>query len=216
VLVSAARFYMPATAMGFLVIALGGWEAARSKGLRVPLQALVLGGVASVLLFFLGRPLITQMRLLDSVPEQRTYRFLLTSWEHPGELRCVVRQGRLTALGDTEAVLETLNVQPSPGEKGIAECTLTQPGPPVPLKIELLDSYAPGGLPGRMVQRIAIDGKEALSHDPAAKPGTGWLAAAVGTGSPRRVTVEVEALSPDPGVPWGAAASARFHVSLAR
>lgn len=222
VLVSAPRFYLPATALGLLVIALGVWEAgeaARSKGWRVPLKALVLGGVASVSLYLLGRPLITHVRLLDSVPEQRTYRFLLTSWEHPGELRCVVRRGRLTALGETEAVLETLHVQPRPGDKGIAECTLTQPGPPVPLlplKIEVLDSYAPGGLPGRMLQRIAIDGREAVSHDPAALPGTGWVAAPLGTGSPRRVTVEVEALSPDPGVPWGAAASARFHVSLAR
>jgi Dolichyl-phosphate-mannose-protein mannosyltransferase len=216
VLVSAPRFYMPATALELLVIALGAWEAvevARSKGPRVPLQALALGGVAAVSLFLLGGPLRTQVRLLDSVPEQRTYRFLLTSWEHPGELRCVVRRGRLTALGETEAVLETLNVRPRPGEKGVAECTLTQPGPPVPLKVEVLDSYAPGGFPGRILQRIAIDGRMALSHDPAAEPGTGWVAAPAGTGSPRRVTVEVEALSPDPGVLWGAAASARIRVS---
>lgn len=219
VLVSAPRFYMPSTALGFLVIALGAWEAveaSRSKGWRGPLLALALGTLASVSLFFLGRPLITHVRLLDSVREQRTYRFLLTSWEHRGELRCVVRRGRLTALGETEAVLETLNVYPLSGEKGIAECTLTQPGPPVPLKIELLDSYEPGGFPGRVRQRISIDGREAVSHDPAAEPGTGWLAAPLGTGSPRKITVEVDALSPDPGVPWGAAASARFHVSLAR
>lgn len=216
VLVSAARFYMPATALELVVISLGLWEASRSKDPRTPWKALAWGLAASVSLLFLSRPLYAHVRKLDSVSEQRTYRFLLTSWEHPGELRCVVRRGRLTALGETEAVLETLHVQPRPGEKGVAECTLTQPGPPIPLKIELLDSYASGGLPGRMLQRIAVDGREAVSHDPAAVPGTGWVAAPVGVVEPgraRRITVEVEALAPDPGVPWGAAASARIRVS---
>ncbi len=222
VIVSAPRFYMPATALELLVIALGLWEAVRVKGSRAPWKALALGAVASVSLFLLGRPLLTHVRLLDSVPEQRTYRFTLTSWKHPGVLRCVVRRGRLTALGDMEAVLETLNPQPGPGEKGVAECTLSQSGPlsPLsPLNIEVLDSYAPGGFPGRMIQRITIDGREAVSHDPADAPGTGWLAApagVVGPGTTRRVTVEVEALSPEPGMPWGTAASTRIRVSRAR
>ncbi len=219
VLVSGARFYLPAIALELVVIPLGIWEAFRSKDPRTPWKALAWGLAASLSLFFLSRPLYSYVRRVDSVPQQRTYRFLLTSWQHPGQLQCLVRQGRLTALGDTEAVLETLNTQPRPGEKGMAECTLTQKaGPPVPLKVEVLDSYAPGGLPGRMVQRIMIDGREAVLHDPAAEPGTGWVAApavVVEPGKAHRITIAVEALSPDPGVPWGAAGGARIRISPA-
>lgn len=218
VLVSAGRFFLPATALALVAGALGLWEASRLQGWRTGWKALAWGGAAALGLFLLSRPLYAHVRRLDSAPEQRTYRFLLTSWQHPGKLRCVVRQGRLTALGDTEAVLETLNVQPRAGEKAVAECTLTQPGPPIPLNVEVLDSYAPGGLPGRMLQRVVIDGRQAVAHDPAAVPGTGWVAAPAGVVAPGRarvITVEVQALSPDLSAPWGAAAGARIRVSPA-
>ena len=139
-----------------------------------------------------------------------------------------MRRGRLTALGDTEAVLETLRTDPLPGEKAVAECTITQPGPPAPrvplvpltpLKIELLDNYAPGGLPGRMLQRAAIEGGRAVSHDIAADPGTGWWetpAVPIGAGATRRVLVEIEAVAPEAGMAWGPAAGTRFRVSPAR
>ncbi|HKI06219.1 MAG TPA: glycosyltransferase family 39 protein [Thermoanaerobaculia bacterium] len=219
VLVAAGRFYLPATALEILVVALGLWEAGRSQDRRVPLRALAWGAAAAVGLFLASRPLYAHVRSLDPGDEQRTYRFLLTAWDHQGELRCVVRRGRLTALGETEAVIETLHDSPKPGETAVAECTLRQPGPAIPLKVEVLDGYAPGGLPGRMRQRVAIDGRQVVSHDLAAEPGTGWVdapAGAVGGGQERRVTVEVSALAPDPGVLWGPAAGTRFRLSSSK
>ena len=216
VLVSAGRFYLPATALELPVVALGLWEASRSRDLRGPLKVLAVAAAAAVGLFLASRPLYARLRSLDPGDEQRTYRFTLTASRYPGELRCLVRRGRLTALGTTEAVLETLHSAPGPGEKAVAECTLTRPGAPLPLTLQVLDGYAPGGLPGRMLQRVEIDGREAVSHDPAAEPGTGWLdapAGTVGAGMVKRVTVEVSALAPDPGVPWGAAAAIRFRLS---
>ncbi|HEX2225190.1 MAG TPA: hypothetical protein VHN15_13400, partial [Thermoanaerobaculia bacterium] len=103
-----------------------------------------------------------------------------------------------------------------PGEKAVADCTLVQNGPPAALAIEVLDGYAPGGRPGRVFQRIEIDGREALRHDLAAEPGTGWVGVPVdGAASGRRVRVEVAAVQPDPGAGWGWASSTRFRVSPA-
>lgn len=222
VLVSTGRFYLPATALELVVIALGLWEASREASRaaspRVAVKALAWGAAASVGLFLGGRPLYGHLRGLDPGDEQRTYVFTLTSPRHPGVLRCVVRRGRLTALGQTEAVLETLHSYPPPGERAVAECTLRQPGPPVPLSVQVFDGYGPGGLPGRMLQRVRIDGRPAVSHDPAAEPGTGWLdvpAGTVGPGMAKRVTVEVSALAPESWIPWGAAAGARIRLSAA-
>lgn len=217
VLVSQARFYMPATAVELPVIALGLWEASRSRNRWRTLAAFAGCLGAAAVLWQSGKPLYTLLKSMD-VEEQRTYRFTLTSWEHPGILRCTVREGRLTALGDTEAVLETLRDNPGPGERAAADCTLTQPGSPLPLQVEVLDGYAPGGYPGRMTQTVEIDGRE-FSHDVAAEPGAGWWAApavAVGNGQEKRVRVEVVAGKPEPGQFWGPAGGARIRVSPAR
>ncbi|HSG38862.1 MAG TPA: glycosyltransferase family 39 protein [Thermoanaerobaculia bacterium] len=215
VLVSQARFYMPATALELPVIALGLWEASRSKNRWRALAAFAGCLAAAAALWQAGKPLYARLTSLD-VEEQRTYRFTLTSYEHPGVLRCTVRQGRLTALGDTEAVLETLHDHPAPGERATAECALTQPGAPLPLEVQVLDGYAMGGSPGRMIQRVEIDGREVVSHDVAAEPWTGWSEAPAGVVAPgqaKKVLVEVVAGKPEPGMPWGPAAGARIRVS---
>jgi hypothetical protein len=218
VLVSQARFYLPATALELPVIALGFWEASRAKSRWRTVAAFAGCLAASAALWQAGKPLYAQLKSMD-VEEQRTYRFTLTSWEHPGVLRCTVRQGRLTALGDTEAVLETLHDDPAPGEKATADCTLTQPGAPLPLRVEVLDGYAPGGYPGRMTQRVEIDGREVVSHDIAAASWTGWKGAPTGVVAPgqaKRVRIEVVAEKPEPGLYWGPAGSTRIRVSPIR
>jgi hypothetical protein len=214
VLVSAARFYLPATALELPVIALGLWEASRAKSLRAPLAALACGGVLAMSLAGLNDPLYAHLVSLD-VEEQRTYRFAITSFEHPGVLRCTIREGRPTAIGTTEVVMQTLRDYPAPGDRAAAECTLTQPGPPIPLAVRVLDSHEPGGAPGRMIQRVEIDGRELVSHDVAAEPGTSWQeapAGLVGPGREKKVLIEVLAGNPESYALWGPAASARIRI----
>ena len=57
---------------------------------------------AAAVLWQAGKPLYARLTSMD-VEEQRTYRFTLTSYEHPGVLRCTVRQGRLTAQAGRES-----------------------------------------------------------------------------------------------------------------
>lgn len=220
VLVSQARFYLPATGLELVVAGLGLWEASRLRAQRgswrIPALAYGTAAAAAVALFLAAPRLHAELRQRDGDDQQRTYRFALRSYEHSGVLDCVVRQGRLTALGDTEAALETLRGDPAPGEKAVADCTLVQDGPPVALAVEVLDGYAPGGLPGRVLQRVEIDGQEVLRHDLSAEPGTGWVGAPVdAAASGRRVRVEIAAVRPDPGAGWGWASSTRFRVSPA-
>jgi hypothetical protein len=217
VLVATGRFFVPATALEIVVVALGAWEASRWESLRVPAKALAWGVAGSIALFLVAKPLYSRLRILDSgEDEQRTYRFTLTAYQHPGELRCLVRRGRLISLGATEAVLETPHDNPAPGEKAVAECTLTMPGPPIPLTVQMFDGYEGGGLPGRMLLRAEIDGRTVVSHDLAAEPGTGWVdapAGPVGAGMTKKVTVEIAAVAPDPWASWGPASAVRFRLA---
>jgi hypothetical protein len=82
--------------------------------------------------------------------------------------------------------------------------------------LRILDSYAPGGLPDRIVQSIEVDGVLALSHDLAAAPGSGWMdvpLGAVGQGSKKQVRIAVRAIRPDPGAAWGNAAQTTVQLS---
>jgi hypothetical protein len=216
VLVSQGRFYTPATALEILVIALGIWEASRSPNFKLPAVALAAGTAVAVGLALAGPPLVAHVRALDRDDAQRTYRFLLTVLGHQGALDCVVRRGRLTALGNSEAALEPLRPDPAPGETATAVCTLTGKGEPAPLVLQVQDTYAPGGLPGRMAQRVEVDGAEVLEHDLAAEPWTGWTnvpLGEVGAGTRKRVVVEVTALAPNPGAGWGPAANTWFRLA---
>jgi hypothetical protein len=82
--------------------------------------------------------------------------------------------------------------------------------------LQVLDPYAPGGLPGRMMQRVELDGFEIYSHDIAQAPGSGWAnipLGDVGEGTKRRVVIEVKAVHPDPGASWGAATPTTFRLA---
>lgn len=215
-LVAQGRFFIPATALEILAIALGAWQASRLSSWRAPAIILVLALAASWGLSVGGRKLVQHVHARDLAEErQRVYRFTLTGWGHRGSLDCVIRQGRLILLGKETATVELLHAYPAPGEEASAECALSASGKPAPLVLRITDSYTPGGDPGRVLQRVEVDGVPVFTHDLAAEPGGGPLdipLGVVGPGSRKRVRLEVEAENPSPGVPWGAVAGTTFQL----
>jgi hypothetical protein len=67
-----------------------------------------------------------------------------------------------------------------------------------------------------MMQRVELDGAEVFSQDIAQEPGIGGWASIplgqVGTGTKKRVVIEVKAIQPDPGSGWGDAARTTFQL----
>lgn len=214
VTVTQGRYYLAVTGLEILGIVLGCREAARPGNARLGAAALAAGTAAAAALFVFGPKLMEQVMARD-VELQRTYRFTLVGPGHSGRLACVVERGRLSALAPTGADLETLDAIPSPGETAEAVCRLTGSGPPVPLAIRLHDTYAPGGQPDRMRQRVVVDGAEVFDHDLGAEPGAGPAdipVGAVGEGTDRQVLVQLVAVQPDPGTAWGRAAVTKIEI----
>jgi hypothetical protein len=57
---------------------------------------------------------------------------------------------------------------------------------------------------------------EVFSHDIAREPGSGWANISlgqVGTGTKKRVVIELKAIRPDPGAAWGDASRTTFQLS---
>jgi hypothetical protein len=207
------RYFLPVTALQILVIGLGAREAAHRSRRRV-VAAVAAGAVVATGLALLAPEAVARVQARD-VDGPRTYRFTLTPRKHGGALACAMDRGRLTDLYRSQAAIETFQRDPSPGETATVDCVLTGPKTPVPLVLRLHDAYAPGGLPGRMVARVAVDGSEVLRRDLAAEPGVGWMDVPLGTvgpGTRRKVLIEVVAVQPDPGAAWGKAANVRFRL----
>lgn len=221
-IVAQGRYFYPATAWELLAIALAAFEIQTSlpAGKNLLLAALTVGLAFSLTLLDVRLPLAVFVSNHD-VDQQRTYRFPLEVGDHGAELTCVVNQGVLVSLNlaresTQTAAIRTFDGDPTPGESASAACDLTGAGSPRPLILDVLDSYAPGGLPDRMLQRVEIDGVEVYVHDLAKDPGGGWAKIPlgdVGTGTKHKVVIEVKALRPDPGPGWGNAAVTTFQLS---
>jgi hypothetical protein len=219
------RYFYAATALEILAIAVAAYEVRTvlpAGGRLVPMLALALGlGAAFSLGLLLVRLRLTIYVQSHDVDQQRTYRFPMEVTDHGAALDCVVNRGVLVSLNlpresMQQAAIRTLLGDPPPGDAATAVCELTGTGKPRPLTLQVLDSYAPGGFPDRMLQRVEIDGAEVYSHDIAKEPGSGWANVPlgnVGEGTKRRVVIEVKALRPDPGPGWGNAAVTTFQLS---
>ena len=214
------RYLLVATALELLAIVVAAYEvrAVALPGTRSLLaRALAAGAVFSWVLILFAPQLAGFVQSRDS--DQRTYRFPLESPDHGAALACVVDRGVLVALSVTglqSAAIRTLQPDPAPGDVAVATCELTGLGEPRPLMLQVMDPYAPGGLGGRMMQRVELDGAEVLSHDIAQEPGSGWAnipLGNVGRGTKRKVVIEVKAIHPEPGWAWGDAARTTFQLS---
>ena len=224
VTVPQGRFFFVATAWEILALPLALHElvATPPPGVRWLVMPAAVGVIFSFILLLFAPRFALYVTGRDIDP-QRTYRFSLTLPEHDVDLDCTMRQGLLVALNAygfdamQSAVLRTFEQNPAPGDKAAAVCELTGSGKPRPLFLQVFDPYAPGGLAGRMVQRVELDGVEVFSHDIAREPGTGWANISlgnVGTGTTRRhVVIELKALQPDPGASWGDASQTTVQLS---
>lgn len=217
VVVTQGRYFLAVTALQLLVIPLAAWEAARRGQLETALVAVGTAAVAVFLLAGAAEHAMAGVREQDVVG-QRVYRFALTA-PGGGLLSCRIAEGNLTLVNTREASFETLRPTPEAGDKATAECDLAGQGAPAPLVLQVLDPYAPGGSPGKMRQRVEVDGVVALDHDVAGEPGEGWLDVPVGSvadGTRRKILVQVVSGAPDPGGAWGRAANTRFRLARAK
>lgn len=214
--VTQGRYFLAVTALQLLIIPLAVREAARRGQLET---ALVAAGTAAVSVFVLtaaAGQAMAEIRKQDVVG-QRLYRFVLTV-PGGGRLSCRIAEGSLTLINTRDAYFETLNPSPAAGEKATAECDLVGQGPPRDLVLQVFDAYAPGGAPGRMRQRVVIDGAVALDHDIAETPGEGWLdvpVGSVGEGTRKKILLQAVTGAPDPAGAWGRAANTRFRLARA-
>lgn len=210
VTVSQGRYFLAATALEILAVAVAAHEV---RDRRFAVGALLVGAVLALGLFFAGPSLAGRVRGRD-VDGQRTYRFFLEPrGAASASLDCVVERGRLVTLAwKWSAVIRPFQRDPAPGDVAAAACEKTGPGA---LTLRVHDPYAPGGLPGRMVQRVTVDGVEALVHDVAAEAGTGWSEIPLGPGT-KKVLIEIAAVRPDPGAAWGEAVPTEIQLKEAR
>jgi len=218
VVVVQSRYMLAATALAILAVALGAWTAVRGRALRPVLMALGAGAAGSLAIALSAPPALAWVRTHDRQEAQLTYRFPavrfpMATWGSEAVLDCVVERGLVASLNPVPA-LRTLHQDPAPGEAATADCTLAGPSRS-PLALRLHDPYALGGLPGRMVQRVEVDGAEVFRHDLAAEAGTGWAEIPLGIlprGARKRIRIEILAIRPDPGAAWGNAASTEFEL----
>jgi len=215
ILVGQARYFFPVLALEILVVALGSEEAIKLRSPRTVGIALA-GAVLGVVLLGIAGKRAEAFVLTHDENVQRTYRFSLTDPGRHGILQCMVDQGTLTALTEREATIRPFHADPSPGEAATAVCRLRGTGGGASLDLEVMDPYAPGGLPDRILQSVMLDRQEIIHHDLAADPGAGWLKVSlgrVGAGTARDVEIRVLAVRPDAGAAWGAAARTTFRLA---
>ena len=216
VIVAQPRYFMPVIALECLVIALSVDYAINNK--KIIQSILILLGAASIIFLLTMVSLRARVYILTQDENiQRVYLFSLTEAMGKGSLTCVVDCGRLSDLTEQSAQLELLNTNPYPGETANAKCQLIGSGKPVPLYLQIMDPYALGGLPDRIVQRVFVDGQELFHHDLAGLPGSGWFdipLGLVGKGTDKTVLIEIIAVHPDPGCAWGSAAKTTFKLAV--
>jgi len=215
------RYFFVATGLEILAIVLAIYEVAPALRPKIGLLAgaLTAGLATSAVLIFFAPWFAAFMHGHDIDP-QRTYQFPLMLGQS-ALLSCRVDQGVLDALNvaaDSRhfATIRTFHTDPPPDETAVAACELTGTGEPLPVILQVFDSYAPGGMGDRMVQSVALDGGEVWTHDIGREAGTGWAnipLGNVGAATKRQVVIAVKAVRPDPGADWGDAARTTFRLA---
>jgi hypothetical protein len=207
-----SRLVLPATALAMLTIPIASSEISRlGPGAR---RAAVAVALAVPTLLFLLVPLLRAAVVSSDRDIPRTYRFPIAVSGVRRPVLCRMDRGRLRTLDWERATIEPFEADPRPGDRARVTCVVPPLRSGERLVLRFEDAYAAGGLPGRMVERVEVDGREVLSHDLAAEPFAGWLEVPVSDASDapgRAMTFEIVAVAPDPGWKWGRAAGASFE-----
>jgi hypothetical protein len=205
------RFFFVTTAFEILAITLAVGEILRPAmpGQKLLLaRALAAGAAFSLALVYLAPPMLASVQSRDLDTQQHTYHFYLVPPDGSAELACQMNQGLLAEyFPELNAVIRTLQpYDPAPGDKAVAECTLTGLRKEPRLEIlQVSDPFDPGGLGGQMVQRVELDGREVYSHDVGLDPGSGWSDIPLGPiaiGMTKKVVIEVQAIHPAASQNW--------------
>ena len=208
-----SRLMLPATALELVAIGLALPEWPRlSRRFRT---AIVLVAIAAPLALSAAIPRLEKAVLERDPVQASSYRFPLDIAGVRKHAWCDVDRGRLQSLEWSRAAIVLGRADPEPGDTARAVCTLppVRAGESLVLRVE--DRYGPGGFPGRVVERVELDGREVLRHDVAAQSFAGWLEIPVAddrSAPGRRVTFEILAVAPDRGWGWGSATSAGFEL----
>ena len=216
VIVAQPRHFMPVIALECLIIALSVDYAIKSK--KITQFILILVGAASIIFLLTMVSFRARAYILTQDENiQRVYRFSLTEAMGKGSLTCVVDCGRLSDLTEQSAELELLNTNPYPEETASVKCLLTGTETPVPLSLQIRDPYTPAGVPKKIIKRVLLDGQEIFRNDLAAQLVNGWFEVPlglVGKGTQRAILIEIMAIRPDPGYPWGNVSKTEFRLAF--
>lgn len=216
------RYYLSVTAIGILIAGLGLLEARRAASKRLPLLAYGAAALIAAATLFVTPRVVAHVRALDRV-DQPVYQFPLLTPDSAAELFCRVEKGRLHLLEANRVILHPFPFapDPAPGEVSELACDLKlrKSRTPVPVTLLIQDGYARGGLPGRIVQRVEVEGGGSWSHDLAAEGWEGWSQVPLGEAWPgvtRKVRIQIAAVQPDPGAAWGTVAGTEIRVIRAQ
>jgi hypothetical protein len=212
---------MVATALEILTIAVAAeaifsttWPARRPVLVRSLAVAMAFGAS----LWMIPPRMLAAVQKRDIDPQQRSYRFQLDVPGWDAKFACKVDQGNLIDYTVADATIRTFQPKsPAPGDRAVAECELTAAGQPKFVVLQVFDPFAAGGLGGRMLQRVEVDGEEVYRNDVGQEPWTGWANIPVrypDKGGLRKVVIEVRALNPEPEANW--AWNSRTQFRLAR
>jgi hypothetical protein len=127
---------------------------------------------------------------------------------------CALQSGRLELARGARARFRLAAADPAPGDRARVVCRLPGLAAGDVFVLRLEDPYAAGGYPDRIVERVAVDGREILRHDIAAEPGAAWIETRLPAGGPSELAVEIRAVRPDAGWNWGTAAATSFELEV--
>ena len=208
------RYLLPVTVLELLVIAVAAWRVASACPLRARAIALASGAAVATGMALAAPHLTTMVWRLEARDALPPYRFQLGPAGLPGLADCTVSPGILNELSATRAGVVFVRPDPDPGDRVHAECTVTAPADSS-LELRVFDAYMPGGVRGRMIQRVVVDGNEVLSHDVADKEGAETTGIPVPPGRRSVFVLETVERGPDLGSWWGTLCPLRFEFALA-